>query len=119
VVFAEDDAGAAAMAGEGGVSHALTLAETAAPLAGLPPIPHAIGVAANSRNLDQARQLLDWLTSDAAGALLRLSPWQAATNGLQTLLIAAPPLDVEWARQQYAAARRRWAQSGFAPVLES
>ena len=118
VAFAEDDAGAAALVGDRGVTHALTLADSAAPLAGLAPLPHAIGLAANSRNVDDARRLLDWIVSDAAGAMLRMTPWQADTNGLQALLAAAPVLDVEWTRQQYTAARRRWAQSGFGPLVE-
>jgi hypothetical protein len=49
---------------------------------------------------------------------LKLSPWQAASNGLQGLLSAAPAFDVDWARQQYSAARNRWAQSGFGPVVK-
>ena len=39
VAFAEDDAGAAALVGDSGVTHALTLADSAAPLAGLAPLP--------------------------------------------------------------------------------
>jgi ABC-type Fe3+ transport system substrate-binding protein len=119
VTLTEDDAGAVALVGEGGVTHALTLAESGSPLAGLAPLPHAIGLAASSRNADAARRLLDGLTGEEVGVLLRLSPWQAATNGLQGLLSAAPPLDVEWCRQQYIATRRRWAQSGFGPVVKS
>jgi len=46
-----------------------------------------------------------------------MSPWHASSNGLASLLQAAPALDVEWARQQYTAIRRRWAQSGFGPSL--
>jgi ABC-type Fe3+ transport system substrate-binding protein len=119
VQLTEDDASAVALVGESGVSHALTLAETGSALVGLAPLPHAIGLAASSRNADAARALLDWLTSTEAGAMLRLSPWQAASNGdLQTLLSAAPALDVEWGRQQYTAARSRWAQSGFGPVVK-
>jgi ABC-type Fe3+ transport system substrate-binding protein len=120
VHLTEDDPGAVASVGESGVSHALTMAEAGSPLVGLPPVPHAIGLTAASRNADAARRLLDWLTGADAGALLRLSPWQTASNGgLQTLLSAAPALDVEWGHQQYTAARKRWAQSGFGPIVNS
>jgi ABC-type Fe3+ transport system substrate-binding protein len=119
VELTEDDASAVAMVGDSGVSHALSLAEAGSPLAGLAPVPHAIGLAAGSRNADAARHLLDWLTGAEAGAMLRLSPWQAASNSLRTLLSAAPALDVEWARQQYTAARTRWSQSGFTPILKA
>src|SRR5579859_191830 len=114
VQLAEDDAGAIALVSDTGASHALTLAETGSAPVGLAPLPHAIGLAASSRNVDAARRLLDWLTSAEAGARLGLSPWQAAGTGqLQALLSAAPPLDVEWCRQQYVSARVHWAQSGF------
>jgi ABC-type Fe3+ transport system substrate-binding protein len=116
--LAEDDAGAVELVGDPSVSHALTLTEAGAALVGLAPLPHAIGLAASSRNADAARRLLDWLTGKDAGAALRLSPWQAASNGLQPLLSAAPTLDVDWCRQQYAAARARWAQSGFGPSVQ-
>jgi ABC-type Fe3+ transport system substrate-binding protein len=119
LALAEDDPGAVGMIGGGGVSHALSLVETAEPLPGLAPLPHAIGLAADSRNVDGGRAVLDWMTGQAAASVLRLSPWQAASNGLQALLSAAPPLDVEWARQQYTAARRRWAESGFGPAIQS
>ncbi|MCA1644232.1 MAG: hypothetical protein LC797_01780, partial [Chloroflexi bacterium] len=117
VELTEDDAAAAATVGDGGVTHALSLAETGTPLGGLAPVPNAIGLAASSRNADAGRRLLDALTGERAGATLRLSPWQAGSNGLQALLSAAPPLDVEWGRQQYTAARGRWAQSGFGPIV--
>jgi ABC-type Fe3+ transport system substrate-binding protein len=116
LVLAEDDAGALGLVQAGAASHGLTLSPDAAQLSGLAPIPHAVGLAASSRNADAARGVLDWLTSEAAGPSLGLSPWRAASNGLATLLQSAPPLDVEWARQQYAAVRRRWAESGFAPT---
>jgi hypothetical protein len=116
--LAEDDAGAIDLVGDTGVSHALTLSEAGSALVGLAPLPHAIGLAATSRNADAARRLLDWLTGKEAGSMLRLSPWQPASNGLQPLLSAAPVLDVDWCRQQYTAARARWAQSGFGPVLK-
>jgi ABC-type Fe3+ transport system substrate-binding protein len=116
LALAEDDASAVSMVG-GSASHALSLLANGAPVAGLAPLPNAIGLAASSRNVDPARRLLDWLTSDAAASGVRLSPWQAASNGLQALLSAAPRLDVEWCRQHYTAARRRWAQSGFGPQL--
>ena len=120
VQLTEDDPGAVALIGEGGVSHALTIAEAGSSLVGLAPLPHAIGLAAGSRNADAARRLLDWLTGEEAGAMLRLSPWLADSDGrLQTLLAAAPALDVDWGRQQYTAARSRWAQSGFGPTVKS
>jgi ABC-type Fe3+ transport system substrate-binding protein len=118
LALAEDDAGALALVQSGAASHALTLSPNAAPLSGLAPLPHAVGLAASSRSAETARHVLDWLaSSDAAPAAGALSPWQAATNGLAGLWQAAPPLDVEWGRQQYAAARQRWAESGFAPTL--
>ena len=116
--LAENDAGALSMVNEGKASHVVTLATAAATLSGLAPIPNAIGLAAASRNVDAARRVLDWLTSEAAAPYLSLSPWQAASNGLSALLQAAPALDVEWARQQYTATRRRWSQSGFGPNLD-
>jgi ABC-type Fe3+ transport system substrate-binding protein len=116
LVLTEDDGGAVGLVQAGAASHALTLSPNAAPLSGLAPVPHALGLAASSRKTDEVRGVLDWLTSEAAGASVGLSPWQAASNGLATLQQAAPPLDVEWARQQYAATRRRWAESGFAPT---
>jgi ABC-type Fe3+ transport system substrate-binding protein len=120
VQLTEDDAGAVASVGEGGISHALTLAEAGSPIVGLAPLPHAIGLAAASRNADAARRLLDWLTGPEAGALVRFSGWQTANNGLlRQLLAAAPPLDIEWGRQHYTAARNRWAQSGFGPIVKN
>jgi ABC-type Fe3+ transport system substrate-binding protein len=119
LALAEDDAGVAGLVESRKASHALTLAPAAAPLMDLAPVPHAIGLAAASRNLDAARRLLDWLTSEAAAGSLRLSPWQAASNGLAAARQAAPALDIDWAREQYTASRRRWAQSGFGPDLET
>jgi ABC-type Fe3+ transport system substrate-binding protein len=117
LVLAEDDAGALALVQSGAATHALTLSPGAAPVSGLAPLPHAVGLAASSRNGDAARAVLDWLASPAvASGSVAVSPWQAATNGLAELWQAAPPLDVDWGRQQYAAARERWAQSGFAPT---
>ncbi len=120
LVLAEDDAGALALVQSGAASHALTLSPGGAPISGLAPLPHAVAPAASSRNSDSARAVLEWLTSSeaatAAGTAL-LSPWQAAMNGLAGLWQAAPPLDVEWGRQQYTAARARWSESGFAPTL--
>jgi ABC-type Fe3+ transport system substrate-binding protein len=116
LVMTEEEAEAVGMVAAGEASHALSLSETAAPLGSLPLIPHAVGLAAGSRNADAARRLLDWLAGEAAAASVRLSPWQAAT---QSLLAAAQPLNVEWGRQQYTPVRRRWAQSGFGPRLSS
>ena len=119
LVLAEDDAGAVALVQSGRATHALTLDPVGSPLAGLAPVPHAIGVAAPSRNVDAARRMLDWLASDAAATWLTLSPWQGASNGLSSLQQAAPTLDVDWGRHQYVATRQRWAQSGFGPSLEA
>jgi ABC-type Fe3+ transport system substrate-binding protein len=113
----EDEGEAVTQVRDHTVSHALSLSPTATPMPGLAPIPHAVALSASSRNVEAAQKLLDWLTSEAAGALLPLSPWQAESNGLAALLRSAPPLDVEWARLQYTAARRRWAQSGFGPAI--
>jgi ABC-type Fe3+ transport system substrate-binding protein len=118
LLLAEDDAGALALVQSGAASNALTLSPAASPLGGLAPIPHVVGMGASSRSPEAARAVLDWLASpDAAGASPALSPWLATSNGLGDLWRAAPPLDVEWARQQYVAARDRWAASGFAPAL--
>ncbi|MBV9325355.1 MAG: extracellular solute-binding protein [Chloroflexi bacterium] len=116
LVLAEDDAGALALVQDGSASHALTLSPNATPLSGLAPIPHALGLAASARAVEAARGVLDWLSSEAAAGSLALSAWRAGANGLASLLQAAPPLDVEWGRQQYAAARERWAASGFGPT---
>jgi len=86
----------------------------------LAPVPHAIALAADAPNVEPARQLIDWLVSESAPSSSgRLSAWRAGTDGLEALLDAAPALDVSWCTQQYAAARRRWAQSGFGPALDS
>jgi ABC-type Fe3+ transport system substrate-binding protein len=118
LVLIEDDRDAAATVRGGEASHALSLLESGSPLTGLAPIPNAIGLAASARNVDGARRLLDWLADESGGTVIRLSPWQAASNGLEALLSAAPPLDVDWCRQQYTATRRRWAQSGFGPAVK-
>jgi hypothetical protein len=118
LALAENEASAIAMVDDGLASHALTLVVgSGSPILGLAPVPNAIGLAAGSLNLGSARRLLDWLVGESAASALRLSPWQAASNGLQVLLSSAPSLDVEWCRQQYAPTRRRWAQSGFGPLL--
>ncbi len=117
VLLADDDASALVSQSEGGASHALTQQVGASRLAGLAPLPHAIGLATNARNVDAARQVLDWLVGREAPAPSGLSAWQADANGLAALLDAAPPLDVEWATGQYTAVRRRWAEAGFGPVL--
>jgi ABC-type Fe3+ transport system substrate-binding protein len=118
VLLAEDDASAVASVGAGGVTHALSMADSATPVSGLAPVPNAVGLAASSRNVEGARVLLDWMTGPAAAPALRLSPWQPESKELQALLTAAPALDVNWARQQYTAARRRWGESGFGPSVE-
>jgi ABC-type Fe3+ transport system substrate-binding protein len=111
LALAEDDARALSLVDTGAATHALTLSASAAPLGGLAPIPHAIGLAASSKNVDAARRALDWLVSELATASVSgLSPWSASG-----LLQSAPALDIAWCHQQYTAARRRWAQSGFGP----
>jgi hypothetical protein len=118
LALAEDEAGALAMLQDARApaTHALSLSdERAVAVVGLAPIPNAVGVAASARNVEAARRLVDWLTGETAAATFRLSPWQAASNGLHALITAVPPLDVDWCRQQYTATRRRWAQAGIAP----
>jgi ABC-type Fe3+ transport system substrate-binding protein len=119
LVLAEDDASAVALVQNGVVSHALTLSAAGVPIDGLAPIPHALSLTTNSRSVDAARGLIDWLTSEQSADAVALSPWQAARNGLGRLLQAAPPLDVEWGRQQYTATRQRWSLSAFGPTLAS
>jgi ABC-type Fe3+ transport system substrate-binding protein len=111
----EDDATALDAQRQTRVSHALTLGQGGAPLKGLAPLPHAIGLASGSRNVDDARRLLDWLVGPQASA--PLSAWQADSNGVAAALDAAPPLDVDWATRQYASVRARWAKAGFGPSL--
>ena len=113
----EDELGAVNAVNAGLATNALTLADRASPVNGLAPLPHAVGLAASARNVDAARQVLDWLNGPDAAPLTRYSAWQASANGLQSLLSAATPVDAEWGRAQYAAARARWAQSGFGPTL--
>lgn len=110
LMLAEDDPGAVAMVQSGLATHALTLSAGNV-VQGLAAVPHAIGIAASSRNVDGARKMLDWLTSENAADRLPGSPWR-------TNLGVSPPLDVEWGRQQYVATRQRWAQSGFGPTLQ-
>ena len=118
LMLAEDDARAANAVGESQASHALSvLSETAAPISGLAPLPHAIGLATSARNIDAARRMIDWLTGEQAAASIPLSPWRAASNGLQALLDAAPRLDLDWTAQQYTESRRRWMRSGFGPRI--
>jgi len=119
LLLAEDDDGTAAMLEDSRASHALRLGQSVRPLLGLPPLPNAVSLTAASRNVDGARRLLDWLTSEAGSTFVAFSAWQPAGTSVSALLQAAPALDVEWARQQYTATRRRWAQSGFGPSLDS
>jgi ABC-type Fe3+ transport system substrate-binding protein len=114
LILVEDDADAETAATDGRASNGLTIfSERGERLDELAPIPNAVGLATNSQNVAAARELLDWLTSDAAAAALRLSPWQAGT---QSLMASSPSLDVDWARAQYTATRQRWARSGFGPA---
>ncbi len=117
LLLTEDEQGALDAVNDGLATNALALLDVAAPVSGLAPLPHAVGLAANSRNIDAARRVLDWLNGPDAATLVRYSAWQASANGLQSLLAAAPPVDADWGRAQYAAARARWAQSGFGPTL--
>jgi ABC-type Fe3+ transport system substrate-binding protein len=119
LLLAEDDASALALVQSGSATHALTLDPSGSPLQGVAPLPHAVGLPSSSRNADAGHTLLDWLTSADAATGLTLSPWQADGNGLAGLLQSAPQLDVDWARQQYVAARQRWAASAFGPTLAS
>jgi ABC-type Fe3+ transport system substrate-binding protein len=104
----EDDAGAVSAVNEGTANAALTLQAVGAPVAEWAPLPHAIGLAASSRNADAARLLLDWVNGPDAAGIVRNSVWQ----------VSQPPavVDVEWGRQHYASARKRWAASGFGPT---
>jgi hypothetical protein len=117
MALAEDDTNALEMLRERSVTHALTFQNGGSPVAGLAPIPHAIGLPAGARDVESARRMVDWLVSEAANRPGSLSLWQAATNGLRSVLDAAPPLDVDWATRQYASVRTRWARSGFGPAL--
>ena len=118
VWLVEDQAGLHSTAS---ASHVLGLAtlEGGAAVPGLAPLPNAVGILAGSRNADAARTLLSWLvSSDAAEAISAaggLPWWQSASNGLASLLQAAPPLDVDWTAQQYRPTRARWLQEGFSP----
>ena len=115
----EDDASALVAVSTGSATHALTLSPSATPVNGLPPLPHAVSLAGSAPNADAARRLIDWLVSPDAASLVRYSPWQASSNGLQTLLASGGRLDVDAARLQYVATRARWAQSGLGPTLNS
>src|SRR5438270_679527 len=55
----------------------------------------------------------------AAVPRLAVADPERSEVGMSLLLAAAPPLDVDWARQQYTPARRRWAAGGFGPSVES
>ena len=121
IALAEDPAGLVAAVREGRATHALGLGASAgaAPLAGLAPLPNAVGLLAGARNPEAARRLLSWLVSpqatDALAAAGGLSWWQLADNGLSALVQAAPPLDLDWTLHQYRAVRDRWIQQGFSP----
>jgi ABC-type Fe3+ transport system substrate-binding protein len=125
VTLAEDVGGSAAAVREGRASHGLSLglADGAAPLPGLAPVPNAIGLLAGARNPEPARALLDWLLGpEAADTIARaggLSAWQGSANGLAQLAQAAPPLDLEWTFDQYRAVRNRWLSSGYSPARMS
>jgi ABC-type Fe3+ transport system substrate-binding protein len=97
MLLAEDSPGAVAMAQSGAASHAVTLSADAAPLSDVPPIPHAVALAANSRNVADATRLLEWLKARATAP--------------------SSTLDINWCTQNYNATRERWAQSGFSPSV--
>ena len=99
--LAEDDPGALALVQSGAATHALTLSSDGAPLSDVAPIPHALALGSNSRNMDDARRLLEWLSSKMAR-----STGQAASS-----------LDIDWCTRNYAATRQRWANSAFSPSL--
>jgi hypothetical protein len=116
----EDEAAALAAVRAGRATYAATLENEGTPLIGLAPVAHAVSLAANAPNEADGRRLIDWLLGPAAAASsTRLSGWSADTNGLGALLASTPPLDVEWATGQYNAVRRRWAESGFGPAVET
>jgi ABC-type Fe3+ transport system substrate-binding protein len=119
VRLVDDDEAALAAVRSTLASHAVTFHDQGTPLRGLAPVPHAIALAANAPNADAGRRVIDWLVSEAAPVSARLSAWRGAADGLEALRGAAPPLDVEWGALQYSAARRRWAQSGFGPTLDT
>ncbi len=98
LALAEDEPGALALARSGAATHALTLLADSASVEELPPVPHALALPTNSRNVDDATRLLEWLTSR--------SPAQAKSS-----------LDIEWCTQNYVATRQRWANSAFSPSV--
>jgi ABC-type Fe3+ transport system substrate-binding protein len=115
----EDDTAALAAVSQGTASHALTLSSgsTATPVSDLPPLPHALSLAANAPNADAARHFIDWLVSPDAASLVRYSPWQAGANGLKALFASGGEINVNDARLQYVATRERWAASALGPTL--
>jgi ABC-type Fe3+ transport system substrate-binding protein len=117
VALFEDENGARSAVADAVASHAVVLGGEGLALAGLPAVPDVVGVAANARNVEAARRLVDWLVGEDGSEHVQGSVWRAASNGLQAALSAAPALDVAWATQQYIAARRRWAAHGFGPTL--
>jgi ABC-type Fe3+ transport system substrate-binding protein len=120
VMLAEDQTALVQAGSTAGHLLGLGSLDGGAPLAGLAPLPNAVGLLTGSRNADAARRVLGWLLSaDAADTISSaggLSWWQAASNGLSALSQGAPPLDVDWTFQQYRAARERWLEQGFSPA---
>lgn len=112
-----DDTMAMSEVGQHGTTLALVVSESAMPVIGLAPIPHALAITATTRNLDAARALVDWLASERAAPHVRLSPWTIGNGPLADVVSAAPALDVEWARQSYSPSRQRWGQSAFTPPV--
>src|SRR5437762_1865279 len=77
----------------GNGQRAVDAAGGGAPVGAWASLPHAIGLAASSRNPDAARQLLDWLNGPDAAGLMRNSPWQMSASDPQV-----PVVDAEWGR---------------------
>jgi hypothetical protein len=97
LMLVESEAEVASLVASGAVSDGLTLSG-GVPVPDLAALPHHAAIAANSRNIDAARRLLEWLVAQASAP-------------------AAPALDLDWCTQNYVVARQRWAQSRFAPTL--
>lgn len=103
-------------------SHAVLLGGAeGSPLAGLPPIPNAVGLTKDAVRDKPARALLEWLVGPEAAGIVAagrtLSPWHASANGLGALAQAAPPLDLDWTFAQYRATRQTWLERGLSPVV--
>jgi ABC-type thiamine transport system substrate-binding protein len=119
LLLVDEPAAAVAAVTDGRASHArVAAAAGGTPLPGLAPLPNAVGLVKGAPHEAAARQLLDWLLGEPAGAALAggptLSPWQADRNGLAALAAAAPALDLAWTFGQYRAVRKEWLARGLA-----